>query len=69
MELDIPAPQSYYVSPLNRCCRTAQITFEEVGLPLTSPFRPVIKEVCLEYDASAGGIACGACRLPGGEVH
>lgn len=44
-ELEIPAPQSYYVSPLNRCCRTAQITFEGVGLPVTEPFRPVIKEV------------------------
>lgn len=45
MEMHIPAPQSYYVSPLNRCCRTAQITFEGVGLPGTSPFRPVVKEV------------------------
>jgi Fructose-2,6-bisphosphatase len=41
----IPPPQSYYVSPLNRCCQTAQVTFEGLDMPLTSPFRPVIKEV------------------------
>lgn len=46
IERGIPAPQSYYVSPLNRCCRTARITFEGVGLPLTMPFRPIVKEVC-----------------------
>lgn len=46
IERGVPAPQSYYVSPLNRCCRTAQITFEGMGLPLTMPFRPIVKEVC-----------------------
>jgi broad specificity phosphatase PhoE len=41
----IPSPQSYYVSPLNRCCKTAQVTFEGLDMPLTAPFRPTIKEV------------------------
>lgn len=47
MQQRIPAPQSYYVSPLNRCLKTAQITFSGLGMPGTSPFRPVIKEVSL----------------------
>ncbi|KAJ5290284.1 uncharacterized protein N7443_010537 [Penicillium atrosanguineum] len=45
---NIPSPQSYYVSPLNRCCQTAQVTFEGLDMPLTSPFRPVIKELLRE---------------------
>lgn len=45
IEHKIPSPQSYYVSPLNRCCKTAQVTFEGLDMPLTNPFRPVIKEV------------------------
>ena len=43
----IPTPQSFYVSPLRRCLQTADITFRGVkGIPLTEPFRPVVKEVC-----------------------
>ncbi|KAL2812395.1 histidine phosphatase superfamily [Aspergillus granulosus] len=44
----IPPPQSYYVSPLMRCCETAKVTFEGTGLPGTEPFRPVIKELLRE---------------------
>ncbi|KAJ5820011.1 histidine phosphatase superfamily [Penicillium riverlandense] len=44
----IPHPQSYYVSPLNRCLATAQITFEGLHMPHTQPFRPVIKELLRE---------------------
>ncbi|CEL02939.1 hypothetical protein ASPCAL04101 [Aspergillus calidoustus] len=44
----IPPPQSYYVSPLMRCCETARVTFEGVGLPGTEPFRPVVKELLRE---------------------
>ncbi|CBF77060.1 hypothetical protein AN4653.2 [Aspergillus nidulans FGSC A4] len=46
----IPAPQSYYVSPLMRCCETAKVTFEGVGLPGTETgnFRPVVKELLRE---------------------
>lgn len=43
--IGIPAPQSYYVSPLHRCCQTAQVTFEGLDMPLTSPFQPLVKEV------------------------
>ncbi|BAE64944.1 unnamed protein product [Aspergillus oryzae RIB40] len=45
---NIPSPQSYYVSPLNRCLATASITFKDLGLPHTEPFRPVIKELLRE---------------------
>ncbi|KAJ6096324.1 hypothetical protein N7486_007070 [Penicillium sp. IBT 16267x] len=44
----IPAPQSYYVSPLHRACETAEITFKGLDMPLTDPFRPVIKELLRE---------------------
>ncbi|KKK22363.1 hypothetical protein P175DRAFT_067575 [Aspergillus ochraceoroseus IBT 24754] len=45
----IPAPQSYYVSPLNRCLATASVTFKGLlGLPHTEPFRPIIKELLRE---------------------
>ncbi|KAL4788624.1 histidine phosphatase superfamily [Aspergillus varians] len=44
----IPAPESYYVSPLLRCCETARVTFEGTGLPGTGPFRPLLKELLRE---------------------
>ncbi|KAL4808771.1 histidine phosphatase superfamily [Aspergillus unguis] len=47
----IPAPESYYVSPLLRCCETARVTFEGVGLPGTDEgtgFKPVVKELLRE---------------------
>jgi broad specificity phosphatase PhoE len=43
IDAGIPLPERYYVSPLNRCLETAQITF--MGI-LGRPFEPVIKEVC-----------------------
>ena len=43
----IPAPEAYYVSPLTRCLKTARLTFEGIGLPGTSSFSPVVKEVRL----------------------
>lgn len=48
-ETGIPAPQSYYVSPLHRCCQTAQVTFEGLDMPLTDPFQPLVKEVRRPY--------------------
>ncbi|KAH8423448.1 histidine phosphatase family protein [Aspergillus melleus] len=48
IEAGIPAPQSYYASPLNRCLATASITFKGTGLPLTEPFRPLLKELLRE---------------------
>ncbi len=44
-EQQIPAPESYYVSPLYRCLATADITFSDLELPPDRPFRPIIKEV------------------------
>ncbi|WPH03189.1 putative phosphoglycerate mutase [Acrodontium crateriforme] len=44
----IPAPQSYYVSPLTRCLRTANITFSGLELPIYYPFVPTIKELFRE---------------------
>ncbi|RHZ53665.1 phosphoglycerate mutase family protein [Aspergillus thermomutatus] len=44
----IPFPQSYYVSPLNRCLATASITFRGLKMPHTEPFRPVVKELLRE---------------------
>ncbi|KAL4877453.1 histidine phosphatase superfamily [Aspergillus karnatakaensis] len=44
----IPAPESYYVSPLIRCCETARITFSDTNLPHTAPFKPLIKELLRE---------------------
>lgn len=45
IENKIPPPESYYVSPLNRCLSTARITFDGLGLPNTIPFQPTVKEV------------------------
>ncbi|KAL2822176.1 histidine phosphatase superfamily [Aspergillus cavernicola] len=44
----IPQPQTYYVSPLLRCCETASVTFEGTGLPGTEPFKPLVKELLRE---------------------
>ncbi|KAJ5753928.1 uncharacterized protein N7511_008081 [Penicillium nucicola] len=41
----VPAPQTYYVSPLNRCLATAQVTFAGLPIPGTEPFKPIVKEV------------------------
>ena len=41
----MPAPQSYYTSPLDRCLMTAQVTFSKLELPAESPFKPTVKEV------------------------
>ncbi|KAI9693462.1 MAG: hypothetical protein M1820_009255 [Bogoriella megaspora] len=39
----IPAPQTYYTSPLFRCLQTANITFSGLDLPSSQPFIPTIK--------------------------
>jgi broad specificity phosphatase PhoE len=48
IENKIPPPESYYVSPLNRCLSTARITFDGLGLPNTIPFQPIVKELLRE---------------------
>lgn len=51
IESKIPFPESFYVSPLNRCLQTAFITFDGLDKDIVKPFRPVVKEVslCLCY--------------------
>ena len=44
----ISLPQSYYVSPMQRCLQTANITFGNLTLPSQLSFRPVIKEFLRE---------------------
>lgn len=41
----MPVPESYYVSPLKRCCETAMETFSALSLPPERTFRPIVKEV------------------------
>jgi broad specificity phosphatase PhoE len=40
----MPAPQSYYTSPLSRCLVTANLTFSALPLPASRPFTPTVKE-------------------------
>lgn len=46
IENQIPFPEIFYVSPLNRCLQTAFITFDGLEKDVISPFRPTVKEVC-----------------------
>jgi broad specificity phosphatase PhoE len=41
----IPAPETYYVSPLTRTIETADITFRGLELPKDRPYDPLAKEV------------------------
>ncbi|KAI1192881.1 phosphoglycerate mutase-like protein [Nemania serpens] len=51
----IPAPQSYYTSPLLRSAATANLTFGDLELPRARPFKPTIKEFLRE------GISIRSC--------
>lgn len=44
----IPVPHSYYTSPLTRCLKTANLTFNGLDLPHRYPFVPTIKELLRE---------------------
>ncbi|RYP21922.1 hypothetical protein DL765_001998 [Monosporascus sp. GIB2] len=44
----MPAPQSFYTSPLSRCLATADLTFSGLQLPAGRPFVPIIKEFLRE---------------------
>lgn len=44
-EEKMPAPETYYVSPLDRALATADITFSGLDLPPSRQFIPEIKEV------------------------
>ena len=41
----MPAPETYYVSPLTRTIQTADLSFKGLPLPAGSPYQPHIKEV------------------------
>ncbi|KAK5953877.1 putative phosphoglycerate mutase pmu1 [Knufia fluminis] len=47
-ESGMPAPQSYYTSPMQRCLATANLTFSGLDLPAKYPFIPTIKEFLRE---------------------
>ncbi|KAF2475313.1 phosphoglycerate mutase-like protein [Lindgomyces ingoldianus] len=44
----IPAPETYYVSPLTRTIETADVTFKGLRLPDHKPYKPIIKELLRE---------------------
>jgi len=44
LAVKMPAPQSYYSSPLRRCWQTADLSFAKLALPADRPFSPIIKE-------------------------
>lgn len=46
-EKGTPPPQSYYTSPLDRTCATANFTFGGLELPEDRKFVPIVKEVGL----------------------
>jgi len=48
VEQHIPPPQSYYVSPLDRCLSTANETFSTLTLPQDRTFNPMVKELLRE---------------------
>jgi broad specificity phosphatase PhoE len=45
---DIETPSIYYTSPLTRCLRTANLTFNGLDLPNSKPFVPTVKEYLRE---------------------
>ncbi|KAL1306177.1 hypothetical protein AAFC00_004279 [Neodothiora populina] len=44
----IVAPQTFYVSPLTRCLKTANYTYSNLNLPADDPFIPTVKELFRE---------------------
>jgi broad specificity phosphatase PhoE len=48
MEKGMPMVQSWYVSPLDRALRTAEITFEKLLAGRKESFKPVVKEMIRE---------------------
>ncbi|KAL6705087.1 putative phosphoglycerate mutase pmu1 [Coniothyrium glycines] len=48
LALGVPAPETYYVSPLTRTIQTADLTFRALDLPAGKQYKPVIKELLRE---------------------
>ncbi|KAI0129440.1 histidine phosphatase superfamily [Xylariales sp. AK1849] len=59
----MPAPRSYYTSPLNRCTVTANLTFNGLDLPAEYPFVPTVKELFRE------GISIHTCDRRSNRTH
>lgn len=59
----MPAPRSYYTSPLNRCTITANLTFNGLDLPEGYPFVPTVKELFRE------GISIHTCDRRSNKTH
>ncbi|KAI1815948.1 phosphoglycerate mutase-like protein [Poronia punctata] len=59
----IPAPQTYYSSPLIRSATTANLTFGGLDLPEDRPFTPTIKELLRE------GISMRTCDLRSNKTY
>ena len=47
-EQSIWTPEKFFVSPLDRCLRTAQLTWSGINLPSEHPFNPEVKEALRE---------------------
>lgn len=47
-EQSILTPEKFFVSPLSRCLRTAELTWTGVTLPSDRPFNPEVKELLRE---------------------
>ncbi|KAL8956898.1 MAG: hypothetical protein Q9183_006194, partial [Haloplaca sp. 2 TL-2023] len=45
-----PVPERYYTSPLYRCLHTANLTFANLDLPSTKPYKPLVKEFLREVN-------------------
>jgi broad specificity phosphatase PhoE len=48
IEQSILTPEKFFVSPLDRCLRTVQLTWSGVNLPTEHPFDPEVKEMLRE---------------------
>jgi broad specificity phosphatase PhoE len=48
LPLGLPAPETYYVSPLTRTIQTADLTFSSLPLPASHAYAPRIKELARE---------------------
>jgi len=59
----IPAPQTYYSSPLIRSATTANLTFGGLTLPKDRPFAPTIKELLRE------GISMRTCDMRSNKTY
>ncbi|KAF2648922.1 phosphoglycerate mutase-like protein [Lophiostoma macrostomum CBS 122681] len=61
----IPAPETYYVSPLKRAIETADLTFKTLDLPDGKPYAPIGKELLREC---LGVHTCDR-RSPAATIH